>query len=369
MIDFTSALYLGMRHASRSLRPWGTLTTGLPAVLEQSMPGVSVARALASLQGFSRGTLGSSTLHLFWDLFGAMGLDTTIYMDDGIYPIARWGTERAAARGAIVKLFPHHEPDALKRLLMREPAGVRPVVVADGFCPGCDRASPVAAYRECLRPFGGLLILDDTQALGILGEVPDAYPPFGRGGGGTVRWSGINTRGIVMVSSLAKGFGVPLAVMTGDERTVRRFEDLSETRIHCSPPSAAVVNAAEHALAVNCVRGDRLRERRALHIEHFRGRLAGIGLATVQRSFPVQTLVLRAEIDAGGLHRRLMGMGVRTVYHRLHRGESPAISFVMSAMHSCEEIDHAVDTLALVMPKRAAGKVFQLTLKQRSIDQ
>ena len=34
VLDFTSALYLGLRHPSSSLRPWSGLTTGKPAVLE-----------------------------------------------------------------------------------------------------------------------------------------------------------------------------------------------------------------------------------------------------------------------------------------------------------------------------------------------
>jgi 8-amino-7-oxononanoate synthase len=33
LLDFTSALYLGLRHESRSLAAWRQLTTGGPAAL------------------------------------------------------------------------------------------------------------------------------------------------------------------------------------------------------------------------------------------------------------------------------------------------------------------------------------------------
>ena len=33
VLDFTSALYLGLQHPSRSLRPWRQFTTGAPAAL------------------------------------------------------------------------------------------------------------------------------------------------------------------------------------------------------------------------------------------------------------------------------------------------------------------------------------------------
>ena len=39
MLDFTSALYLGMRHAHETLRPWAQLTTGRPAALEPAAGG------------------------------------------------------------------------------------------------------------------------------------------------------------------------------------------------------------------------------------------------------------------------------------------------------------------------------------------
>ena len=70
MLDFTSALYLGLRHPSRSLRAWPALTAGQPAALESPARRFGVARQLAALQGCERATLLPSTLHLFWDLFG-----------------------------------------------------------------------------------------------------------------------------------------------------------------------------------------------------------------------------------------------------------------------------------------------------------
>ena len=151
----------------------------------------AVARELAALQGCQRGSLAPSTLHLFWDLFGMMaGPRWAIFMDEGLYPIGRWGVERAAGRGVPVTWFPHHDPAALLRRLDQLPARRRPVVVADGLCPGCGGAAPIADYLQIVRARGGLLILDDTQALGILGHSPGPHNPYGRGGGGSLRHCG-----------------------------------------------------------------------------------------------------------------------------------------------------------------------------------
>ena len=92
MHDFTSALYLGFRHPHRLLPSWESLTLGKPATLEESALQASVAQELALLQGCERGVLAPSTLHLFWDLFGILSRQqVAIYMDAGVYPIARWG--------------------------------------------------------------------------------------------------------------------------------------------------------------------------------------------------------------------------------------------------------------------------------------
>jgi len=72
MADFTSALYLGLRHGAGSLRPWARLTTGRPAALADPPGAREVAGALAALAGCGAGSLAPSTLHLFWDLFGVL---------------------------------------------------------------------------------------------------------------------------------------------------------------------------------------------------------------------------------------------------------------------------------------------------------
>jgi len=102
VLDFTSALYLGLRHPSPSLRSWSELTTGKPAALESPPLSTAIAGRFAALVGCESAVPIASTLHLFWDLFGLLASDwVRIYMDEGTYAIARWGVERAPARGVV----------------------------------------------------------------------------------------------------------------------------------------------------------------------------------------------------------------------------------------------------------------------------
>ena len=288
MLEFTSALYLGLRHGSWSLEPWSQLTTGSPAAFAVPTAARAVARELAALQGCAAATLGPSTLHLFWDLgelFAESG--AAIYLDSGTYPIGKWGMERAAAHGAQLRRFSHHDPDALWRLLRSESRNRRPVVVSDGFCPGCGRPAPLEAYLELARRGDGWLVIDDTQALGIFGHSPDGSRPFGEGGGGMARWSRISDPRLVVVASLAKAFGAPLAALSGSVAFVERFEKRSGTRMHCSPPSAAVLSAAARALTINRRRGEILRARLTSLVRHFRASLRAIGIVPTGGVFPV----------------------------------------------------------------------------------
>lgn len=349
-LNFTSALYLGMRHPHRTLRAWTRLTTGVPAAIRVPARTTRVAQALARLQGCEHGLLGPSTLHLLWDVFGMLqGDKVVIYMDDGLYPIARWGVERAAARGVEVRRVPHHDSDALQARLTRDANRQRrPFVVTDGWCLRCGAPAPLANYLAHTRRYGGRLLLDDTQAFGVLGD-PRSVDPYGSGGGGLLRWLEVGGPDVIAISSLAKGFGVPVAVVAGGRATTRCIAARGDTRRHCSPPSAAVVHAADDALTLNRHSIPRLRRLLAGLVAHFRRRLSEYGFAAKGGLFPVQPLQPVRAVDAATIHDRLLRHGVRTVLHRGDQGHPPGLSFAITTRHTAHDLDDAVEVLTRVM--------------------
>lgn len=324
------------------------MTTGAPAALRQSPDAGEVARRLAKLIGCSRGVLGTSTLHLFLDLFTILSKDpVAIFVDDGIYPIARWGVERAAGQGTPVKFFRHSDPADLQRLLQRSIGnGRRPVVVSDGLCPGCGRVAPIYEYLKSIRRCGGLLILDDTQALGVLGQKPTPAEPYGIGGGGSLQWSGVRGADIVVVNSLAKAFGVPVAVLAGGRSMVKRFEHESSTRIHCSPPSAAAIQAAQQAIEINGQEGDGLRQRLTRLVARFRRRLESNGLKVAGTLFPVQSLEPIPGLDVHEVYERLLEFKVRTILKRSHLGPGAQLALIITTDHSPRQIDKTTAILS-----------------------
>jgi 8-amino-7-oxononanoate synthase len=348
-VDFTSALYLGFEHSWSSLPAWERLTLGKPAALAAIEGTAEIERELAALVGCEEAVLGPSTLHLFWDLFAILAAPgSNFFVDQASYPIAGWGVDLAAAGRA--RTFAHHDANALRSQIGRARRG-RPVVVTDGFCPTCGRGAPLTEYVECVEREGGWVVVDDTQALGIFGRIPELSPPYGSGGGGSLRRCDVRSEAIVAVSSLAKGFGVPVAALGGSSRLVGEFRRRSATRVHCSPPSAAVLAAAREALDENRRCGQLRRRRLAKTVATFREGLRELSLLSVAGLFPVQPLRLPRGIAAPALHRVLAEFGVLTVLQG-KSAEAPArVSFIFTAQHRPSEIRRALEALAHALPR------------------
>lgn len=318
-------------------------------------PGAAaVAADLAAIQGCERAVLLPSTLHVFLDLFELLkDGKLAIYMDAGSYPIARWGAQRVAARGVPVQDFPHHDPDGLRRALARSANRNRtPVVVTDGFCPVCGRSAPLAEYLDATRRFGGLLVIDDTQALGILGVEPNQAAPYGQGGGGSLRQAGLAGPDILVSTSLAKGLGVPIALLAGNTAQIQHFSKQSTSRMHCSPPSAASLHAAEHAIALNQTHGDALRFRLATRVQQFRNGLVNLGLASNGGLFPVQTLRPIPGLDALWLHQFLTQNEIQCVPLRARNQGETQLGFLITARHRSQDIDRCLAALADALQRR-----------------
>lgn len=356
MLDFTSCLYLGLRHESDALPAWPSLSTGRPAALEDPPGARRIARKLAELQGCEAASMAPSTLHLFWDLFGHLAdRGASFYVDSGVYPIARWGVERAAGRAAQVHTFRHHDAEHLRRLLKGGSRGW-PIVVADGFCPGCGGVAPLIEYAAAAGE-SGLLVIDDTQALGILGERGKPGSPYGSGGGGSLRWHALSSPQVVAISSLAKAFGAPVAVVAGGARLIHDYESWSDTRVHCSPPTVAVLNAAERALSINQAEGDSRRRMLARLVRSFRCRLRAGGISLESGLFPIQTIRTTREISPLRLHDRLLESGVSAILRRGARGEGPRLSFILTASHSPADVERAARIVIEIARDQGRRKV------------
>lgn len=339
-LDFSSALYLGLRHPAALLPAWSALTLGKPAALREPPGAAAVCVELARLQGCQATTLLPSTLHLFWDLFAMLaGEPLVVLVDGGAYPVARRCAEKS---GLPIEVFTHADSGAAAMLARRwTSAGRRPLILADGYTPGKSKAPPLWRYAGIAAQGGGMLLIDDTQALGLVG----------RDGGGSLRrlrreWRAPLAAPVVVGASLAKAFGAPLAALSGSAAMIARFCTCSRARLHSSPPSAASIAAARRALRINRRCGACLRARLWTRVRQWRQRMAAGGLRCLGGYFPVQSVVLP---DGAGIaaatevHARLRGDGIETLLQTT--GAGPVLTFLLRADHRAADIDRAAGAL------------------------
>lgn len=349
MLDFTSALYL--RPPTFTVPAGLALTTGRPAALQEPGWHRRIAELVAQRQGLETGLLAPSTLHLFWDVLALAPPAAAIFIDQAMYPIGHWGAARATLRGLPVVSFNADNLSALRRQLhIYRQQGQIPWLLTDGWRLTQEGPAPLSHYQELLRPDRrSVLLLDDTQAFGIVGAKATAQQPLGQGGGGSLAYLDLQGSGILCISSLAKGLGVPVAVLTGSRKWVARFARLGTTRVHSSPVSNWHAWAAGQALQQDAAgAGDAARQQLAERISEFRIALKEAGWKPVGGWFPVQKLTLPTSVAALGLHSHLERQGIRALLTaNAQRPTVPQVTFCLRADHSAVDIAYLIKVLLI----------------------
>ena len=344
--DFTSALFLGQRHPSRGLRPWEEFTTGVPAALRESPAAGMLASAIAGRQHAASGLVARSALHGLMDLMETLpGPGDLLLVDEGAYPLARWACSAAESRGVRVTTFPHHHP----------PTGqskARTWLVTDGWCQGCGFPAPLARMQAIVRGGGGRVIVDDSLAFGMLG-LRTGGSLFGDGTG-TVRWSGLDHDGFIWLASLAKAYGTPLTVITGDEPAIREVAGRGSNRLHSSPPSAADLGAGLDTLADD-ERITAMRTRLCLLTRWLRRAFTELGLPPQGRPFPIVGTRIESLALARQWQRGLAERGIQALVQLPRCHPEPVLSVVVRADHRQADLDRLVRALADTTRDRRAA--------------
>lgn len=338
MIDFTSSLYLSMKHTTPEIATWKQLTTGMPAALYETSLSKKLGSHIANMQQLQSGIIAPSSLHLYYDLYEFLSnRKIIVFCDDKIYPVSKYGIEKLLLRNIPIYFFNHFNADHLRELAkqhMRK--SYIPIILTDGWCPICGKPAPLHNYLSIITPRDGKIIIDDTQSFGILGKRNDDFI-YGYGGGGILQWQNIQNKNIITVVSLAKAFGVPIAAICGDKKFITAFKEQSGTRIYSSPVSIAHIYAAMHAIKINRYIGNVLRKKLWSNLLLLRNTLKNYGIKLRGGLFPFQSITGLTEDEAIYMHKQLVKQKLQTVLTESHNS-TPLVSFVIRSNHSAKEV-------------------------------
>src|SRR5215204_1818254 len=98
---------------------------------------------------------------------------------------------------ATIKVFPHKDVDAARKIIKGLPASQRKLLITDGVFSMDGDLGPLPALCGLAEEFGCIMMVDDAHASGV----------FGRNGRGTVDHFGMHGRVDVQVGTLSKAMG------------------------------------------------------------------------------------------------------------------------------------------------------------------
>lgn len=240
---------------------------------------------------------------------------------------------------ATIKVFPHRDADAARRILRDLPAGPRRLVITDGVFSMDGDLGALPALCDAAEAYGAIMMVDDAHASGV----------FGRNGRGTVDHFGLHGRVDIQVGTLSKAIGALGGYVAGSRALIEFLYHRARPFLFSTshPPGvAATCIAALDVLLEEPEIMDRLWE----NTRFFKAGLDGLGFDTGTSESPITPVM----VGDGALAMRLsdqlfergvfaQGLGFPTVPEGRAR-----VRTIVTATHTRDELQFALDTFAAV---------------------
>ena len=221
------------------------------------------------------------------------------------------------------------------------------LIVTDGVFSMDGVIAPLADVCELAERYGALVMVDDSHALGVLGE-------HGRG---TPEHHGVGKRVDIVTGTLGKALGGASGGFTSSSREV--VELLRQrSRPYLFSNTLTPMIAAASITAIEVVqRSQDLRARLRRNAQHFRAAVEAAGFETRGAGHPIIPVMVGEARDAQLIAAGLLERSVYAVgffYPVVPNGEA-RIRVQVSALHEIADLNFAVEQLAAVRDGIAAS--------------
>jgi glycine C-acetyltransferase len=240
---------------------------------------------------------------------------------------------------ATIKVFPHRDVVAARRILEELPRTARRLIISDGVFSMDGDLGALPALCDLADEFGGIMMVDDAHASGV----------FGRQGRGTVDHFGLHGRVDVQVGTLSKAFGALGGYVAGSRTLIEFLHHRARPFFFSTSHPPAVAAACLAALDV--VQGEpQWIERLWTNARFFKAGLQALGLDTGTSESPITPVIVGDEALAMRLSDRLFEDGVFAqgiVYPTVPRGRA-RVRTIVTATHTRAELQFALDAFGRV---------------------
>lgn len=237
--------------------------------------------------------------------------------------------------GLPVVSFAHRDAnDLAAKLKANLKPGQKPLVMSDGIFPVPGEIAPVPDYVKVLEPYGGLLWLDDSHALGVIGA----------NGRGTYDHFGVRGDRLYYGGTMSKAFGGYGGIIPGTAALASGIRGGHIMAGATMPPSAAAgasVKGMELLMA-----HPEWRAKLWANAKRLKNGIRAMGFPVDDTIVPVVRFALPKAEDMQRVHAELMNRGiVIQLSHYVGAGPAGVLRMVTFATHTDEQIDRLLSTL------------------------
>jgi len=240
---------------------------------------------------------------------------------------------------ATIKVFPHRDVDAARRILEELPRGQRRLLITDGVFSMDGDLGALPALCDLADEFGCIMMVDDAHASGV----------FGREGRGTVDHFGLHGRVDVQVGTLSKALGALGGYVAGSQALIEFLYHRARPFLFSTshPPSvAATCIAALDVLESEPQWMEKLWE----NTRFFKAGLQTLGFDTGVSESPITPVIVGDAALAMKLSDRLFEEGVFAQgigFPTVARGRA-RVRTIVTATHTPDELQFALDCFGRV---------------------
>ncbi len=240
---------------------------------------------------------------------------------------------------ATIKVFPHKDVDAARKILRELPASQRKLLITDGVFSMDGDLGPLPALCDLAEEFGCIMMVDDAHASGV----------FGRNGRGTVDHFGMHGRVDVQVGTLSKAIGSLGGYVAGSRPFIEFLYHRARPFLFSTshPPSvAASCIAAIDLLLEEPQLIDRLWE----NTRFFQAGLKALGFDTGVSESPITPVMVGDGARAMRLSDRLFEEGVfaQGIAFPTVARDKARVRTIVTATHTRDELQFALEAFAKV---------------------
>jgi glycine C-acetyltransferase len=240
---------------------------------------------------------------------------------------------------AAIKVFPHKDVAAARKIIEGLPVGQRKLLITDGVFSMDGDLGPLPELCDLAEATGCIMMVDDAHASGV----------FGMNGRGTIDHFGVHGRVDVQVGTLSKAIGALGGYVAGTHALIEFLYHRARPFLFSTshPPAvAAACIAAIDVLLEEPEIIDRLWE----NTRFFKSGLEALGFNTGVSESPITPVVTGDGALAMKLSDRLFQEGVfaQGIAFPTVAKDKARVRTIVTATHTREDLQYALDTFGQV---------------------